>query len=507
MEYANRKLLAAEYVRMSTDLQCYSIDNQQACIREYATQYGIEIVRTYTDGGRSGLGLQQRPGLQKLLEDVIGGKTPFEYILVYDVSRWGRFQDTDEAAHYEFICRRAGKKLIYCAEPFDNDGSAMASIIKGLKRVMAGEYSRELSEKVHRGQSRFASMGYHVGARAPYGTRRLLVGNDGRTRGILEFGERKAMQSDRVILIPGPEEEINIIKKIYEWFNNTKCNYQDIADRLNNAQIKPPAGMLYWNRHQIKSILSNVKYMGTMIYNRTSSKLSTPKIRNAKTDWIEVPNAFEAIVPKDQFEDAAERRAENPRKHRKRDLIAHLQSLLSEHGYLSGVLLRRLKNGPAPGTYVKHFGSIDAAFEAAGYDRLNDPRQSARKNAATRSKLNFLVPWFVGAFEANGYQAVRESLSSIQINGNYRITITLPLFNTADKQEQIHFEKRASVIVAVAIGSIENDCIVLDPLWYPFRTISLSSFTQAKKIKNWRCKLIDAPEKAIKILQEKYNLF
>lgn len=502
MEKTNRNLHAAEYVRMSTDLQCYSIDNQQARIREYATQYDIEIVRTYTDGGRSGLGLQQRPGLQKLLADVIGGQAPFECILVYDVSRWGRFQDTDEAAHYEFICRRAGKKLIYCAEPFENDGSAMASIIKGLKRVMAGEYSRELSDKVHRGQSRFASMGYHVGARAPYGTRRLLIGSNGQPRGILEFGERKAMQTDRVILIPGPEEEIKVIAQIYEWFNQTTCNYQDIADRLNNTRIKPPAGIGYWNRHQVKSILSNVKYIGTMIYNRTSAKLSTPKVRNAKSDWIEVPNAFQAIIPNDQFKDAADRRAENPRKYRKRDLIAHLERLRSEHGYLSGVLLRRLKNGPAPETYVKHFGSIDAALAAAGYDRRSDPRQSARKHAATRYKLNVLVPWFKAAFEAKGYQVTRESLSSIRVDSNYRITITLPLFDTANKHQQIHLEKRASVVVAVAIGGIENSCLVLNPLWYPSRTISLSSLKQFEKVKNWRCDLSQAPQKIIQILQE-----
>jgi hypothetical protein len=69
-------------------------------------------------------------------------------ILVYDISRWGRFQDSDESAHYEYICKRARIAVHYCAEPFVNDGSLPSSLLKAIKRTMAAEYSRELSAKV-----------------------------------------------------------------------------------------------------------------------------------------------------------------------------------------------------------------------------------------------------------------------------------------------------------------------------------------------------------------------
>ena len=120
---------AAQYVRMSTDMQQYSTLNQQALIAQYAADHGIEIIKTYVDEGRSGLRLAGRDALQSLLADVTSGQAEYELIFVYDVSRWGRFQDTDESAHYEFICRRAGKSIIYCAEQFTNDGSPMASIV------------------------------------------------------------------------------------------------------------------------------------------------------------------------------------------------------------------------------------------------------------------------------------------------------------------------------------------------------------------------------------------
>ena len=115
---------AAQYVRMSTELQRYSIENQAAAIAAYAQDKNLTIVRTYRDEGRSGLRIKGRTGLVGLIEDVQSGRADFDHILVYDVSRWGRFQDVDESAHYEFICRQGGVRVAYCAEQFDNDGSS-----------------------------------------------------------------------------------------------------------------------------------------------------------------------------------------------------------------------------------------------------------------------------------------------------------------------------------------------------------------------------------------------
>lgn len=107
---------AAQYVRMSTEHQQYSTQNQSDKILEYAQRRGIEIVRTYADEGKSGLRIDGRQALQQLIRDVEAGSADFQVILVYDVSRWGRFQDADESAYYEYLCRRAGIQVAYCAE-------------------------------------------------------------------------------------------------------------------------------------------------------------------------------------------------------------------------------------------------------------------------------------------------------------------------------------------------------------------------------------------------------
>ncbi len=112
-------LRAAQYVRMSTDHQQYSTENQADKIREYAARRNIEIVRTYADEGKSGLRIGGRQALQQLIKDVEAGNADFQIILVYDVSRWGRFQDADESAYYvaaKFMLRSTSEAW-FCQVP------------------------------------------------------------------------------------------------------------------------------------------------------------------------------------------------------------------------------------------------------------------------------------------------------------------------------------------------------------------------------------------------------
>jgi DNA invertase Pin-like site-specific DNA recombinase len=175
---------AVQYVRMSTDLQRDSPANQKEVLAQYAARNDIRIARTYEDYGKSGLSMRNRPALARLLHDVLDENRIFSILLVYDISRWGRFQDVDESAHYEYICRRAGVRVIYCTEPFENDNSASSNILKTLKRAMAGEYSRELSSKVFLGQCRGTRDGFRQGAAAGYALQRVLVDCDGNVKGL-----------------------------------------------------------------------------------------------------------------------------------------------------------------------------------------------------------------------------------------------------------------------------------------------------------------------------------
>jgi DNA invertase Pin-like site-specific DNA recombinase len=112
---------AASYVRTPTKPQKDSISNQVDAIRKYANRCGLQIVKEYVDEGKSGLNIQNRESLTQLIRDVQNGQINFSFVLLYDVSRWGRFQDADESAYYEHICRLAGVSVHYCAPHLKRD--------------------------------------------------------------------------------------------------------------------------------------------------------------------------------------------------------------------------------------------------------------------------------------------------------------------------------------------------------------------------------------------------
>jgi DNA invertase Pin-like site-specific DNA recombinase len=222
-------------MRMSTEHQQYSIANQSSAIRAYASANSLEIVRTFVDPGKSGLDLKRRPALQSLLQTVVSGTADFSTLLVFDVSRWGRFQDVDESAYYEYTLKRAGVRVIYCSEPFRDSDSPIDSVMKTLKRVMAAEYSRELSAKVSQGQRRIAQLGYRLGGVAGFGLRRMAVDPNGSRRMVLCDGAQKAIKTDCVTLVNGPKQECRIVKEIFTLFADKGFGEKRIARQLKSA--------------------------------------------------------------------------------------------------------------------------------------------------------------------------------------------------------------------------------------------------------------------------------
>lgn len=393
---------AAEYVRVSTDQQQYSIVNQQAAIAEYADQRDYKIVKTYADPAKSGLDIKHRPGLQRLIDDVVGGHADFQAVLVYDVSRWGRFQDCDEAACYEFLCRRAGITVHYCAEPFPNDGSSASTVLKMVKRMMAAEYLRELSVKVLAGQCRIAAHGFKLGGRQLFGLRRLLVGPDGKPKMILEEGERKSLTTDRVIYTLGPEHEIHLVREIYAMFLDQNLSIPKIADSLNERGLRYSTHDL-WNYEAVKRVLTHPNYVGCAVFNRTSVKLKTKAIHNPPDQWVMQPNAFPAIVSQDHF-DRVQAKFHNL-VHRRSDerLLAELKAYFKTHE--NTLPLVRVPSMAARSSYVRRFGSWVAACKLVDHhppEWALEVVKSRRKFQAVRSEA---VGQLREAFEEFGIRA------------------------------------------------------------------------------------------------------
>jgi len=463
---------------MSTDHQRYSTENQRAELQRYAKEHGLVIVRTYADEGRSGLNLEGRSGLQELLRDVESPAGPgFKVILVYDVSRWGRFQDADESAYYEYRCRRAGIRVEYCAEPFTNDGTPFSALVKTFKRTMAGEYSRELSQKVFIGQCRLVEMGFRQGGPPGFGLRRMLLDGQRQPKASLHAGEHKSLQTDRVILVPGPEQELSVVREIYEKFVVGRVSEQDIADSLNTLGILTDRGAP-WTRGTVHQILTNEKYIGNNVYNRTSFKLKQKHVRNAPETWIRCEGAFEGIVPLDLFQAARQLIVARSQRMDEATMLALLRELYDKTGALSGILIDEQEGMPSSSVYSARFGGLLRAYALVGFQPYRDYRYIEINKALRRSRPDVMAE-IVRGLEKEGARVETDVASDLlTINGEFTLSVTLSRclqLPGGGYRWRLRFDATLVPDVTVVVRMAANNQDILDYYLFPRIDLPLRS--------------------------------
>ncbi len=462
MEMSNG-IRAAQYVRMSTEHQQYSTENQSDAIHKYAHTRGMNIVRTYADHGKSGLNISGRSGLAGLLRDVQSGNSDFAAVLVYDVSRWGRFQDADESAYYEYVLKQAGIRVHYCAEPFENDDTLPSALIKTLKRTMAGEYSRELSVKVFAGQCRLVELGFRQGSTPGFGLRRQLIDENGNFKHTLGPGERKSLQTDRVILVPGPSSEVEVVRQVFRDFAQNGKSEFEIAASLNDRGILNTDNRP-WTRTVVCRLLRNPKYMGSNVYNRHSFKLRKKRLRNPPEMWISKPDAFEPVVPKDIFELAQRIVAERSIRFSNDELLSFLRGLLQRQGSLSGFLIDQAVEMPSSNVYRTRFGSLLRAYTLIGWNPRRDYRY-LEINRRLRVRHREEVHSIVNQLREQTASVDRdETTDLLTINDEYTVSLILARCRTTQGGNlrwivRLDELLKPDITVAARLGP-ENDAIL-----------------------------------------------
>lgn len=418
----------ALYMRMSTDGQVGSIPNQRIALTAYARRHRMDVVQEYIDSGKSGLTIKQRPGLLSLIHDITnGGGVAYQAVLVYDVTRWGRFQDPDESAHYEFICKNAGIKIIYVAEQFSGDDSLAGIILKTMSRVQAAEDSRVKSAKVVAGQTRLAKQGFKQGGPAGYGFRRVSLEKGGKVRRELAAGERKSALTDRVGLVPGPANEIAIVRQIYDWYLSGELQDAAISRALNAEGIVTEYGHgRPWTASMVNGILTSEKYIGTAIYNRTTQRMHTAVVATPESAWIRKRSAFAALI-----DPAAFQRAQDMRRCRGRGiptdtLLDMLRLVYRENGKVSTDLINRDDRLPSVTTFTNRFNTLSRAYALAGV--TPDPRGQRhlaryRKTEAVRASTFLEICECVIA--AGGKITPGDHRNDFILNDNIRVQVQL----------------------------------------------------------------------------------
>lgn len=357
---------------MSTLGQTSSVALQEEAIARFCDREGLVVVRSYVDKGKSGLSTRGRTALQTMLRDVLAGPE-YAMIVVADVSRWGRYPDPDEAAHYEFMCRSAGVPVIYCTPTVEEDVSPASTLIKSVQRLLAVEFSEQKSAWTLRGQDFSRRRGGWVGGEAPFGFSRRVIGEGADVGRILKVGERKAKSDGLIGLAWGPEAEVRAVRRVFDLYVNEVRSVADTVRVLNADKVVTRQGH-GWTARQVRAVLKNELVIGILARERTVWRMRQCIRVLPRAAWTRRA-VVAPMISKARFEEAQRRLAGGGR-HRngEPEILAELRRLLARHGSLDRQTVKAHGRFP-PHRYVESFGSLQAAFRKVGYARTTRDAQ------------------------------------------------------------------------------------------------------------------------------------
>jgi len=389
-----KKYRGVTYGRYSSQgRQENSIAIQRDAIHAWAERNDVEIVDEFDDPGKSGLDVKGREGFQALLERVKPGD--IDYVICNDPSRWGRFQDPNTFAVYEAKCAEYGAIVKYVVHGdlkkeetkqrgIGGDEGMFRGLIKNMEYTMASKYSFDLSRKVFAGTIKVAQQGFRSGAPAPFGTVRLEVNEQRELVGIMKPKQYKSHPNNRVKLAPDEDGSADVVRLIFDLFVNQDFTEKQIAALLNEQNIPSPRGGK-WRTESIRHILQDEQYVGSVVYNKTSSKLKSKTIRNPRDEWITRADSYEHVIDPVIFAKAQEKFNLRDKRMSREEILAKIRPLFNKFGMLSHALLNSLPDMPTKRDITMAFGSLPEAYQSLYPDVIKKVRGDVRKMIETEA--------------------------------------------------------------------------------------------------------------------------
>jgi hypothetical protein len=346
---------------------------------------------------------------------------------------------------------------------------------------MAGEYSRELSAKVFAGQCRLIEMGYRQGGPAGYGLRRVLVDQAQSIKSELCRGEHKALQTDRVILMPGPAEETKLVNQIYRWFIDEGISELHIAHRLNAMKVRTDLDR-DWTRATVHQVLTNEKYIGNNVYNRVSFKLKKLRVVNTPDMWIRKDGAFRGIVSAEAFFTAQGIIRARARRYTDEQLIDRLRSLFRDRGTLTSLLIDETEGMPSSSVYSLRFGGLVRAYQMAGFTPDRDYRHIEVNRLLRRMHPGVVRETELEIARVGGAVTRDVATDMLYVNQEFTVSIVLarclPLA-AGNRRWKLRFDSSLMPDITVAVRLDRDNSTPLDYFLLPRIDFSQSRLSLA----------------------------
>jgi DNA invertase Pin-like site-specific DNA recombinase len=452
-EIKQLRLKGAIYIRMSTELQTESPENQERQLRDFAAAYGIEVVKVYADLGVSGMTAEDRDQFLALIEDVENRRNEFDIVLYLEDSRWGRFLKSRDAEFYRMLVERKDVFCHSCDKPLTLMNTLADRVMTLFRDESASDYCRQLSQKVFIGQCNLITKGYRQGGTAGFGLRRLLLDETGNPKQELARGQRKSLQTERVILTPGPSHEQAKIPWIYD-----QCilgrSEREIAEQLNTEGWKNDFGRP-WTRGTVREVLTNEKYIGNNVFNRSSAKMKSRSKTNPENEWVRKEGAFIPLVDLERFYKVQAIIRDRHQKQSNEELLQLLTDLYVEKGRLSALIIDEADILPPSSLFRTRFGGLLRAYRMIGYTPERD-YQYVEINQRLRSLHSTIVTDVIKNIEelCGRNIAVDPETYLLELNHNLFISIVISrCFHTSAgfRRWKIRFDTGLHPDITVAV--------------------------------------------------------
>jgi hypothetical protein len=251
-----------------------------------------------------------------------------------------------------------------------------------------------------------------------------LIDQNRNPKGLLGRGERKSLQTDRVILVPGPDEEVGTVRKIYDLFVTHGKTEREIMESLNGLGVLGEHGRP-WTRATVHQVLTNPKYIGANIYNRRSFKLKHKRVNNPTQMWIWRDGAFDPIITVGLFEQARTILESRHRNLSDEELLERLRELLRVHGKLSGILINETDDMPSSASYSSRFGSLTRAYELIGWTSERDFAYVEINRRLRRKHADLIASILDQLLGLGATVSVNTSNDLLTINSEYTASLIL----------------------------------------------------------------------------------
>ena len=306
----SRYLRVAAYCRVSTDSE--EQINSYNAQKNYYTQKiaenpNWEMAGVFADEGISGVSLKNREEFKRMIAACKRGR--IDMILTKSLSRFAR--NTVDCLETVRMLKLRGIGVVFEKENIDTLKESSEFLITLFSSFAQAE-SESLSKNVSWGIRKSMEAG-----NVPIQYSKLL-------------GYRKGSDGKPEVV----PEEARIVKQIYRWYIDGYSLAQ-IRQELAKREVPSPGGAAQWSTGTIKSVLSNEKYIGDALMQKTytldciSKKV---KRNNGEYPMIYVENHHEPIISREVFRWVQEEMARRTSKRR-----VQQKNVKTEQGKYSGV--------------------------------------------------------------------------------------------------------------------------------------------------------------------------